>query len=139
VATGSTPDGGRLPRLAYAHNPRTLAALDLVAAAEGICELVWIIDGSDEQARSMARLLRRLGPIVDRFGRRRRRGRDSNPRRTKPPETVFETAAFNRSATPPGGPLEARGSPRERQSRASWAARLRRDPPPQCRRESSGT
>ena len=24
-----------------------------------------------------------------------------NPRRTKPPETVFETAAFDRSATPP--------------------------------------
>ena len=30
-----------------------------------------------------------------------RRGRDLNPRRTKPPETVFETAAFDRSATPP--------------------------------------
>jgi hypothetical protein len=27
-----------------------------------------------------------------------------NPRRTKPPETVFETAAFDRSATPPRGP-----------------------------------
>ena len=24
-----------------------------------------------------------------------------NPRRTEPPETVFETAAFDRSATPP--------------------------------------
>src|SRR6476469_8920102 len=31
-----------------------------------------------------------------------RRGRDSNPRTTKPPLTVFETAAFNHSATPPG-------------------------------------
>jgi hypothetical protein len=31
----------------------------------------------------------------------KRRGRDLNPRRTKPPETVFETAAFDRSATPP--------------------------------------
>jgi hypothetical protein len=30
-----------------------------------------------------------------------RRGRDLNPRRTEPPETVFETAAFDRSATPP--------------------------------------
>ena len=31
----------------------------------------------------------------------KRRGRDSNPRRTKPPLTVFKTVAFNRSATPP--------------------------------------
>jgi hypothetical protein len=30
-----------------------------------------------------------------------RRGRDLNPRRTQKPETVFETAAFDRSATPP--------------------------------------
>ena len=33
-----------------------------------------------------------------------RRGRDLNPRRTQRPETVFETAAFDRSATPPGRP-----------------------------------
>ena len=32
----------------------------------------------------------------------KRRGRDSNPRRTNPPLTVFETAAFNHSATSPG-------------------------------------
>src|SRR5205809_1800560 len=31
----------------------------------------------------------------------KRRGRDLNPRRTQEPETVFETAAFDRSATPP--------------------------------------
>src|SRR5436190_17253143 len=30
-----------------------------------------------------------------------RRGRDLNPRRTQRPVTVFETAAFDRSATPP--------------------------------------
>ena len=33
----------------------------------------------------------------------KRRGRDSNPRWTKPPIPVFETGAFNRSATSPGG------------------------------------
>jgi hypothetical protein len=33
-----------------------------------------------------------------------RRGRDSNPRGTEPPRTVFETAAFDRSATPPEWP-----------------------------------
>src|ERR671920_2372350 len=31
-----------------------------------------------------------------------RRGRDSNSRTTLPPSTVFETAPFNRSGTPPG-------------------------------------
>src|SRR5438034_1347140 len=35
------------------------------------------------------------------FGLVRRRGRDLNPRPTEPPVTVFETAAFDRSATPP--------------------------------------
>ena len=34
---------------------------------------------------------------------RQRRGRDSNPRWTKPPIPVFETGAFNRSATSPVG------------------------------------
>src|SRR6266545_8251432 len=45
----------------------------------------------------------------------KRRGRDLNPRRTQEPETVFETAAFDRSATPP---REAQGSDRCR--RASY-------------------
>src|SRR6476469_4242513 len=40
-------------------------------------------------------------PAVRRFGSVKRRGRDLNPRRTQEPETVFETAAFDRSATPP--------------------------------------
>jgi hypothetical protein len=42
-------------------------------------------------------------PQVQGFLMIERRGRDLNPRRTKPPETVFETAAFDRSATPPRG------------------------------------
>jgi hypothetical protein len=37
------------------------------------------------------------------FGLPRRRGGDSNSRETKPPLTVFETAAFDRSATSPRG------------------------------------
>src|SRR3954454_16606418 len=39
--------------------------------------------------------------LLERDGRKERRGRDLNPRRTQKPETVFETAAFDRSATPP--------------------------------------
>src|SRR6476646_3284428 len=56
-------------------------------------------------ATSRCRGLLRRKAVTGRGGRRfrliRRRGRDLNPRRTKPPETVFETAAFDRSATPP--------------------------------------
>src|SRR3954453_20004742 len=40
----------------------------------------------------------------------RRRGWDSNPRGTRRPLTVFETAPFNRSGTPPGE--KASGAPR---------------------------
>src|SRR5579862_5201049 len=38
-----------------------------------------------------------------------RRGRDSNPRWTKPPIPVFETGAFNRSATSPASERLAAG------------------------------
>src|SRR5580704_14191403 len=37
------------------------------------------------------------------FGLLERRGGDLNSRGTEPPLTVFETAAFDRSATPPDG------------------------------------
>jgi hypothetical protein len=59
---------------------------------------------------SSRRKMARCGALAAR-AQTERRGRDSNPRRTKPPETVFETAAFNRSATPPddGCRLEDRG------------------------------
>jgi hypothetical protein len=51
-------------------------------------------------------------PLNDAFDptRWRRRGRDLNPRRTQEPETVFETAAFDRSATPP---KDAQGTRRQ--------------------------
>jgi hypothetical protein len=51
------------------------------------------------------------GPLKQaRFGLKKRRGRDLNPRRTQEPETVFETAAFDRSATPP---RDAQGTRRQ--------------------------
>ena len=49
-------------------------------------------------------------PAKRRFPAVQRRGWDSNPRRRNNPQTVFETAAFNRSATPPMR-LKARGRP----------------------------
>jgi hypothetical protein len=47
--------------------------------------------------------LRAVHTLSPAIGRVKRRGRDLNPRRTQRPETVFETAAFDRSATPPTG------------------------------------
>ena len=49
------------------------------------------------------------GSAHGRLGSIKRRGRDLNPRRTQEPETVFETAAFDRSATPPGDAQGTRG------------------------------
>src|SRR5207244_8403560 len=62
------------------------------------------------QAHLAARLMRlRRIPLNDAgFGVVERRGRDLNPRGTKPPLTVFETAAFDRSATPPDEPAAQR-------------------------------
>jgi biotin carboxylase len=39
--------------------------MDIKAAAEGVCELVWIVDHDLGETPSMARLLRRLGEVVD--------------------------------------------------------------------------
>ena len=63
-------------------------------------------------------------PLVERDLGDERRGRDLNPRRTEPPETVFETAAFDRSATPPRarlpkGALSTRGRSRTVARRAA--------------------
>ena len=49
-------------------------------------------------------------PWVQAKRHRRRRGRDSNPRTGSRPSTVFKTAAFNRSATPPSDGFQATGT-----------------------------
>jgi len=54
-----------LPLLAYVYHPRSFGTLAIVAAAEGRCRILWVIDSSDEEVASMARLLRRFGTCVD--------------------------------------------------------------------------
>ncbi len=54
-----------LPLLAYVYHPRSFGTLSLVSAAESRCRLLWIIDSSDHEVPSMARLLRRFGDCVD--------------------------------------------------------------------------
>jgi biotin carboxylase len=52
-------------RLAFAYHPRSFATLEISEAAAGICEVVWVIDRAMPEVRSMARLLTRLGEVVD--------------------------------------------------------------------------
>lgn len=54
-----------MTRLAFVYHPRSFGTMAIAEAAEGICELVWILDTSDPEIGSMARLLRRLGQVVD--------------------------------------------------------------------------
>lgn len=52
-------------RLAYVYHPRSFPTMSLVEAARGLCELLWIVDTSNEEMASMERLLRRFGLTVD--------------------------------------------------------------------------
>ena len=52
------------PALAVAYGPRSVPVLQLVEAAAGRCELVWMIDDRLPEMGDMARLLRRFGTVV---------------------------------------------------------------------------
>lgn len=52
------------PVLAVAYGPRSVPVLQLVEAAAGRCELVWMIDDRLPEMDDMARLLQRFGPVV---------------------------------------------------------------------------
>ena len=56
---------GNLGRLGFVYHPRSFPTMAIKEATEGICELIWVIDTSDPEIGSMARLLRRLGDVVD--------------------------------------------------------------------------
>jgi biotin carboxylase len=59
------PSAGGQPRLAFVYHPRSFGTMAIAEAAGGICQLIWVIDTSDPEISSMARLLRRLGEVVD--------------------------------------------------------------------------
>jgi biotin carboxylase len=52
-------------RLAFVYHPRSFGTMAIAEAADGICQLIWVIDTSDPEISSMSRLLRRLGEVVD--------------------------------------------------------------------------
>ena len=55
----------RLPLVAVGYGPRCVPVMQLTAAAAGLCELLWMIDGSMPEMREMTELLNRFGPVVD--------------------------------------------------------------------------
>jgi biotin carboxylase len=58
-------DGPPARRLAFVYHPRSFGTLAIAQAARERCDLVWVIDGEMPEVASMARLLRRLGEVVD--------------------------------------------------------------------------
>jgi biotin carboxylase len=61
----SSASASERPRLAFAYHPRSFGTMAIAEAAEGICELIWILDTTEPEMSSMSRLLRRLGDVVD--------------------------------------------------------------------------
>jgi biotin carboxylase len=54
-----------LPKLAYVYDPLSFAPMSIAQAAEGVCSMVCVVDSSKPGAASTARLLRKLGPVID--------------------------------------------------------------------------
>jgi biotin carboxylase len=54
-----------LPLVAVGYGPRCVPVMQLTEAAAGLCELLWMIDGSLPEMREMTELLNRFGPVVD--------------------------------------------------------------------------
>lgn len=53
------------PLVAVGYGPRCVPVMQLIEAAAGLCELLWLIDGSIPEMRQMTELLHRFGPVVD--------------------------------------------------------------------------
>jgi biotin carboxylase len=47
------------------YHPFSFATMAVVNAAQGVCELIWVLDSSVAETRLMSQLLRRLGVVVD--------------------------------------------------------------------------
>jgi biotin carboxylase len=53
------------PTLLYVYHPLSFAPLSITEAADGLCRFVWVADHSQPGAETMARLLRKFGPVID--------------------------------------------------------------------------
>lgn len=57
--------GVKLPLVAVGYGPRCVPVMQLTKAAAGLCELLWMIDGSLPEMNEMTDLLNRFGPVVN--------------------------------------------------------------------------
>lgn len=62
------PEPVTLPRVAVFHGHGSASPLTLAEAASGICQILWIVDTSEEEVEHDVRLLRKIGPVVDAAG-----------------------------------------------------------------------
>jgi biotin carboxylase len=53
------------PLVAVGYGPRCVPVMQLTEAAAGVCELLWMIDGSLPEMQEMTELLNRFGPVVN--------------------------------------------------------------------------
>lgn len=66
-----------VPRLVIVYGDRSLDAMQLRAAARGLCEPVWLVDADDEAAAAVVPLLKRSGPVVQALGHPARAAADA--------------------------------------------------------------
>lgn len=55
----------RSRRLAFSYYPWSFSWMSLVEAADGVCEMIWVVDTELPGTAPMVRLLRRLGHVID--------------------------------------------------------------------------
>jgi biotin carboxylase len=53
------------PLVAVGYGPRCVPVMQLTEAAAGVCELLWMIDGTLAEMQEMTELLHRFGPVLD--------------------------------------------------------------------------
>lgn len=62
------PSDRRKPLLAVGHGLRSVAPVQIIEAASGLCDLLWLIDTSFPENVVTSRLLRKVGTVVDLAG-----------------------------------------------------------------------
>lgn len=63
--TSNSASGQKRPLVAIGYGPRRVPVMQITEAAAGICDLLWLVDGSLPEMRQMTDLLNRFGPVVN--------------------------------------------------------------------------
>jgi biotin carboxylase len=65
LGSGRTPESAAADRLIISYETATTSVFSLKEAAVGLCNVIWLVDLSEPGMMQTARLLRRLGTVVD--------------------------------------------------------------------------